>query len=1112
MGASAPQSEPWPTVPGYRIEAVLGRGSAGVVYRAVQLAVERPVALKVLHADVAARARSVRRLQREARITARLAHPGIVTAIDMGEVAGAWWYAMELVDGPSLQEKLKADGPMSERDALRFFIPLCEALEHAADAGVIHRDLKPANILVDSSGRARIVDLGLALREDDPTASLQGGTLGTPHYISPEQARNAASADARSDIWSLGATMYHCLCGRPPFAGASVAAILSGVLYAPIPDPAELAPQLSRNMVLVLRKCLSRDPARRYQHPRELREDLERIRERRGVTVERAELEPLAGERERRRTRWIVASSVVGGVAIAALVVLQPWRREEASATASAESIPFAPLDELERRAALPNARVAPLLERLDEIAGAVPAEHAARVASLRASLGARLDTELVAARSTLEAELDRLWNRQRDFSAALAWLEVGFEAQTRERLGLSAKQWVEVAPRFTLAERQRAVDDDRRVSLGVLQQRLARHYTEVVQGARARALLEEGRWAAARAMLDTRAEALVRETASSTVGYTAGDVEAVLRAIESELVRPAVAALEERWRVEDRRRAAELQKQHDTLLEEIELGRTSDVRQRVDELYAQSLAQARVRADELLSDVSDELRRSRDALVAELDVVAARARLRVAESLLADNLADLDVRWRARRFRAIAEQFDALSASPALQPVRARCASIAEQARVLEDVLQRAAATLQAASGTERLVELPIGALTFRGRVEEAQQVLERGFRFRPSDAPASVAAGVLALRELDSGKGTLVSRGAVESLAGLGGKSLGADARFEAALLRWHSGDRAEAAQLVIEPPSRPEWGPIAAELAGWIEGERAKSADDARARVDRARLSLNKVRTATSGGAADVRSQLEWIDELLTRQLDLDFVAAEAEWLRARRAELRKALDVDDKTLLQRAYGPTELSLGETGAVRMRWVLDASYSGPFQRGEWLPDGEGWIAPRPATRDAVADERSWPTLFLQPPLRLGDALELSVTFDQPAQSGQPRLFSVSVAGVHVVLLGAAEIGQKGRWKIGSGNPEAYGLLLTELLDRNKGTEFEPLQKGGRHVLRIELKQGRGDVSVYLDGRLLGRDTPVRPDPSTYGDKSVIVRSLEPVRLRELELSGRCR
>src|SRR5882672_7299520 len=303
---------------------MIGRGSAGVVYRAVQLAVERKVALKVLHPEIAARGRSVRRLQREARTTAKLAHPGIVTAIDMGQSNGVWWYAMELVDGPSLAERLRKQGAMSEREALRVFIPLCEALEHAFEQGVVHRDIKPSNILIDGTGRARIVDLGLAFAEDDPMLTQQGGTLGTPHYISPEQARNPQAADVRSDIWSLGATLFHCVCGRPPFAGESAAEILSGVLYARIPDPGSIQPELSKSLRLVLRKCLARDPSRRYQHPRELREDLELIRERRQVNVKRGALDPVAGAMSNRvRALWLGGALAVAGAA--ALVIWSPW-------------------------------------------------------------------------------------------------------------------------------------------------------------------------------------------------------------------------------------------------------------------------------------------------------------------------------------------------------------------------------------------------------------------------------------------------------------------------------------------------------------------------------------------------------------------------------------------------------------------------------------------------------------------------------------------------------------------------------------------------------------------------------------------------------------------
>ena len=118
---------------------------------------------------------------------------------------------------------------------------------------VLHRDIKPGNILLDRAGGARLADLGLAFADDDPLLTTADGTLGTPHYISPEQARDPTTADIRSDIWSLGATLFHTLCGRPPFAGASTAEVLSGVLYAAIPDPNSLEPELSRGLVLVLR-------------------------------------------------------------------------------------------------------------------------------------------------------------------------------------------------------------------------------------------------------------------------------------------------------------------------------------------------------------------------------------------------------------------------------------------------------------------------------------------------------------------------------------------------------------------------------------------------------------------------------------------------------------------------------------------------------------------------------------------------------------------------------------------------------------------------------------------------------------------------------------------
>ncbi|MCC7012661.1 MAG: protein kinase [Planctomycetes bacterium] len=1109
-----PQSssaQPFPEIPGYRIEALIGRGSAGVVYRAVQLAVERRVALKVLHPELASRGRAVRRLQREAKTTAKLAHPGIVTAIDMGSTGGLWWYAMELVDGPSLAEKLKRDGAMSEREAVKLFIPLCEALEHAFEQGVVHRDLKPGNILIDSSGRARIVDLGLALNEDDPALTIQGGTLGTPHYISPEQARNPKNADAKSDIWSLGATLFHCVCGRPPFAGASVAEILSGVLYAPVPDPIAFAPELSRNFALVLRKCLTRDPARRYQHPREVREDLERIRERRAVSVKRSSLEPLAGDAERTR-RWRLGAALGAALAAAcALLVWQPWRGDEMREPASSAVEPFAPLEELAGYLELQGARIAPALERLEEIGPQIPAVHQARADEVRLALRTRFDAQVQAARAQFEATLRALWTERRDFAAALTYLDEGLPNELRTTLGLSARQLSELQARFEVADRRRRVDEDRRVALGVFQQRLAKHFTEVIAFERARTLLEAGRWRAALAALEINAARVVEETKLPTAGFAASDVAAVLSALQSEVIDPAVSELKERWRAEDRRRALELSQLRARLVDEVELGKIDDVDLALDRLYRSALEQGRVQPDEILDAVSDEARKRRDAIKDELRPIELAVRSRVAESLFAEHTKGLESRFRARAFGDIEREFAELARAQALAPVRERVERIAQQAGVLEGVMQRAAGEIERLSQSREELELLVGQITFTGRVEEGLQVFEKGFRFRPSSAAAGVAPTLFVLRELSSGKGTLVGRPALERLAGLAGRALDADHKFELALLRWHLGDRDAAAEIALEAPARADWIPLSHELATQLAGLGEARRQAELQRAQEARLLLTKLRKAFSDGASDSRSQAGWIDELLTKHLDLEFVAAETAWLRERREALRAQIEQDDRARFQRLFGPSELGFVENGAVRLRYVFDPHYEGAFQRNESRPEIEGWISPA-RSRDQLLDERLWPTLYLVPPLDLDKEMELVVKLEQPVQSGQPRLFSISIAGVHLVFLGAPTLGQKGRWRVGTGTPDDYAQLLTEVLERGRGSEFDGLQKGERHTLRIELKQSRGEVSVWLDDKFLGRDSPVRPANASWGDKSLMFRSLEPVRLLEATLKARYR
>ncbi|NOT29741.1 MAG: serine/threonine protein kinase, partial [Planctomycetes bacterium] len=420
-----------PSIPGYELLGFIGRGSSGAVYRARQQAVDREVAIKILHPHLVRESRVVRRLQREARTTARLAHPHIVSAVDMGEIQGRWWFAMEFVDGPSLAQRLRAEGRLREREALRLFIPLCEALGHLWEHGVVHRDIKPGNILIDKTGGARLADLGLAVAEDDPSITGTGGTLGTPHYISPEQAVDPRRADVKSDIWSFGATLYHAVCGRPPFSGESAAEVLSGVLYAPIPDPGELTPTLSTRLALVLRKCLTRDPTRRYQNPHELLLDLELVRERRTPNVARRLLDPVLrrSDRARRAALYAVGGLLLG---LGALVALLPrFLRDERAADplAAPESGPFEALEELASRRADGLARPAELLGELQEMEPRVPLRQRVRYEQLLREV----DTDLRRVVRALRAEVDT--EIEADIHAgdlAAGWRRLGDELEAR--------------------------------------------------------------------------------------------------------------------------------------------------------------------------------------------------------------------------------------------------------------------------------------------------------------------------------------------------------------------------------------------------------------------------------------------------------------------------------------------------------------------------------------------------------------------------------------------------------------------------------------------------------------------------------------------------------
>jgi serine/threonine-protein kinase len=267
-----------PALPGYEVQAVLGRGGMGVVYQARHLRLGRTVALKMLLAGAAATADERARFLREARAVAALRHPNVVQVHDVGEHEGRPYFTMEYVEGGSLAQKL-AGAPQPARPAAALVATLAEAVQAAHRGGIVHRDLKPANVLLAADGTPRVTDFGLARQlQGGDEITLSGVPMGTPSYMAPEQARGQRGAvGPAADVYALGAILYELLTGRPPFRAETAVATLQQVLADDPVPPARLNPQVPRDLETICLKCLEKDPRRRYPTAAALADDLRRF-------------------------------------------------------------------------------------------------------------------------------------------------------------------------------------------------------------------------------------------------------------------------------------------------------------------------------------------------------------------------------------------------------------------------------------------------------------------------------------------------------------------------------------------------------------------------------------------------------------------------------------------------------------------------------------------------------------------------------------------------------------------------------------------------------------------------------------------------------------------
>jgi WD40 repeat protein/tRNA A-37 threonylcarbamoyl transferase component Bud32 len=321
----------------YELIELIARGGMGVVYKARQTSLNRTVALKMIQAGAMATQAEVKRFQAEAEAIAHLQHPNIVSIHEVGYQEGQHFFSMDYVAGRTLAEMAR-DGPLPATRVATYVKTVAEAVHYAHQHGILHRDLKPANIIIDENGQPRITDFGLAKRFFGTTdLTLTGQVLGSPNYLPPEQADPKRGAvGPASDVYALGAILYHLITGRPPFQAESLTTLLRQVIETDPVPPRSLNPSISRDLETICLKCLSKEPRHRYGSARALAEDLTRF-----LNHEPVLARPIgpAGK----SWRWCRRQPVRAGLAAAlVLVVLLGtagvfWQWRQAQANAAAE-------------------------------------------------------------------------------------------------------------------------------------------------------------------------------------------------------------------------------------------------------------------------------------------------------------------------------------------------------------------------------------------------------------------------------------------------------------------------------------------------------------------------------------------------------------------------------------------------------------------------------------------------------------------------------------------------------------------------------------------------------------------------------------------------------
>jgi eukaryotic-like serine/threonine-protein kinase len=261
----------------YEIIGKVGDGGLGTVYKARQISMSRDVALKVLHKKWLQDEEFKKRFLLEARLAGRLSHQNLIQVYDVGRDRTVYYFSMEFVDGETVEDMIERDGPLEPQKAIDFVIQVLRALTYIKNFDIVHRDIKPGNMMVTRKGVVKLGDFGFVKSKLDPMISTEGEVLGTPDYISPEQAMGLENIDWRSDQYSLGCSLYHMVTGKPPYEGSG-SSVMRQHIKSELPDPRTINPKIPDAVVQLLERMMAKDPNDRYQDSDQFFEDLELVK------------------------------------------------------------------------------------------------------------------------------------------------------------------------------------------------------------------------------------------------------------------------------------------------------------------------------------------------------------------------------------------------------------------------------------------------------------------------------------------------------------------------------------------------------------------------------------------------------------------------------------------------------------------------------------------------------------------------------------------------------------------------------------------------------------------------------------------------------------------